>query len=250
MSADIKDGGFGPKKTPRTIDAVGQFPSFFTNEHHVYAARKAERLAAAVHVVTGFMAPNEPLRATLRTLAIEVVGLITDPARLVIHGIDTFGTRCAEIGSMLETSEAAGLVSGMNARMIVDEYARLAVFVRDRFSLIRGRVSDLSGTPPTNPVFKGQKDIVSYKTESVAPISDKGQGTNGRRSDILSLLNSRDKISIKDATQAVPNVSEKTLQRELLAMVADGTLIKEGERRWSTYKKPTSPPDSTLPPTI
>ena len=175
-----------------------------------------------------------------------MVGLITDPTRLVVSGIDTFGTRCAEIGSMLETSEAAGLVSNMNARMIVDEYARLALFVRDRFSLIRGRVSDLSGTPTPTNIFKGQKDIEIYKTENRSPISDKSQSvvsTNSRRSDILSLFSSRDKISIKDATLAVSGVSEKTLQRELLAMVADGTLIKEGERRWSTYKKALQTPN-------
>jgi hypothetical protein len=146
---------------------------------------------------------------------------------------------------MLETSEAAGLVSNMNARMIVDEYARLALFVRDRFSLIRGRVSDLSGTPTPTNVFKGQQRTELYKTENRAPISDKSQtGTtmNGRKSDILSLFSTHDRISIKDATSAVSGVSEKTLQRELLAMVADGTLIKEGERRWSTYKKALQPP--------
>ena len=31
------------------------------------------------------------------------------------------------------------------------------------------------------------------------------------------------------------SLGEKTLQRELLAMVADGVLKKEGEKRWSRY---------------
>ena len=32
------------------------------------------------------------------------------------------------------------------------------------------------------------------------------------------------------------DVSEKTVQRELFALVKEGVLKKEGEKRWSVYK--------------
>jgi DNA-binding transcriptional ArsR family regulator len=56
-----------------------------------------------------------------------------------------------------------------------------------------------------------------------------------RRSAILALLAHTPEISIKDVSRAVTGYSEKTLQRELLAMVAEGLLYKQGERRWSRY---------------
>ncbi len=56
-----------------------------------------------------------------------------------------------------------------------------------------------------------------------------------RRTIILALIKQRPSLSVKDFTKSIPNVSEKTIQRELLAMVAEGLLEKKGERRWSTY---------------
>jgi hypothetical protein len=40
---------------------------------------------------------------------------------------------------------------------------------------------------------------------------------------------------IKDITHAFPDVSEKTIQRELADLVASGVLKKIGEKRWSKY---------------
>ncbi len=58
-----------------------------------------------------------------------------------------------------------------------------------------------------------------------------------RRSKILALFKSKDKLSIRDVVGQVNGCSEKTIQRELLALVRDGLLHKEGERRWSIYSK-------------
>ncbi len=56
-----------------------------------------------------------------------------------------------------------------------------------------------------------------------------------RRARILALLQTRERVSIKDVVREITDCSEKTIQRELAALVAQGVLKKEGERRWSTY---------------
>ncbi len=56
-----------------------------------------------------------------------------------------------------------------------------------------------------------------------------------RRKIILALIKQKPSLTVKDIAKSIPNVSEKTIQRELLAMVAEGILSKRGERRWSTY---------------
>ena len=58
---------------------------------------------------------------------------------------------------------------------------------------------------------------------------------NERRSAIFALLKKKREITVRDCAAAVSSCSEKTLQRELLALVEEGTLKKEGERRWSRY---------------
>ena len=60
-------------------------------------------------------------------------------------------------------------------------------------------------------------------------------GKGDRRTIILALIKQKPQLAVKDITKSIPGVSEKTIQRELLAMVAEGILVKKGERRWSTY---------------
>jgi hypothetical protein len=236
MADNITDSSTPAKRSQKSLDSVAQFPAVYLNDHHAYCARKAERLATAVHVVTGFIAKDEPVRTVLRAASLELSRLSTDRTRLLEVGAETFSTRCAEISSILVTAESAGLVSQMNAKLIIEEYARLATFVRERYSFIHSHVSDIQDITPVSQTVsdKGQKDIKVYRSKYVEAVKDTSQ-TSSRRADILALFNHRERISVKDAVQTVPGVSEKTLQRELLAMVADGTLKKEGERRWSTY---------------
>ena len=56
-----------------------------------------------------------------------------------------------------------------------------------------------------------------------------------RRKIILAIIKQKPQLAVKDISKSIPAVSEKTIQRELLAMVEEGILKKTGERRWSTY---------------
>ncbi len=60
-------------------------------------------------------------------------------------------------------------------------------------------------------------------------------GRDDRRKIIFALLNQKPAVTVGDIGKSIPGVSEKTIQRELLAMVGEGILTKHGERRWSTY---------------
>lgn len=64
---------------------------------------------------------------------------------------------------------------------------------------------------------------------------DKG----ARQKAILALVTPGSALGIKEFSKNFPSVSEKTIQRELLALVSEGLLIKKGERRWSTYSLPS-----------
>ncbi len=58
----------------------------------------------------------------------------------------------------------------------------------------------------------------------------------GRRDIILSVIREKENCSIKDISVKLPEVSEKTIQRELLSMTEEGIIIREGDRRWATYR--------------
>ncbi|HMO79048.1 MAG TPA: hypothetical protein PJ997_02690 [Candidatus Paceibacterota bacterium] len=58
---------------------------------------------------------------------------------------------------------------------------------------------------------------------------------NNRRESILKIIKDLGEVSIKDIGERINDCSEKTLQRELINLVLEGVLKKEGDRRWSKY---------------
>lgn len=234
---------------PTLKDNDGEFHLVFKdilkNEHHSYLVLKTEKLASALYMVTGFIPTEDPLRVRLRTCALELVSVSADPEQ----GSGTryhegFASRCLEIGTALKLAERAGMVSGMNARILCDEYAELASFVREH----RDRVFGSAALEPAGgTLFPKPKGAARVRPLAAAPTAPRiGQITrrpleskrhSNRREAILRLLDKKDKISIKDASAAINGCSEKTIQRELMGLVEEGVLLKEGSRRWSTYRK-------------
>ena len=242
MSDNLKDRKKDAEnKNFNSLSVFNKFSDVFSNSHHGYLARKVERLTSALYVITGFIAHDDPVRNRLRTAALDLIAQASRPQSFTTEGTQAFRAKAAELGALLQTAQAAGLISRMNAELLQNEYANLAGFVKEYSESIR--VSEKAVT--ADSVSIGQEDNkeilkLSNKTNG----SLKGQkssspkkGQDNRRKVILDLLNKKDRISIKDASSAVGNCSEKTIQRELLALVRDGLAIKEGERRWSTYRK-------------
>ncbi len=86
----------------------------------------------------------------------------------------------------------------------------------------------------SRPVFIRPTPTLSTLVAGAGKARSEGD-RDDRRKIILALIKQKPALTVKDIAKSIPGVSEKTIQRELLAMVAEGILIKKGERRWSTY---------------
>ncbi|MEK7613439.1 MAG: hypothetical protein AAB439_01005 [Patescibacteria group bacterium] len=245
MSDTKKDKKDISVNSPDEVNFRSIFASFLKNEHHTFVVQKTEKLASALYIVTGFIPNEDPLKTRLRTCALELISTSTDPdhARAVRYH-EGFASRCLEIGSILGLAQRAGFVSPMNARVLCDEYADLALFVKNHQDRIFGQhdvhVGDDKG--PTNKEVRVATPQVTVKDKEPVAAHQVKKTNNykrhlSRKDIILSLLDIKDKINIKDAMQAIHGCSEKTVQRELISMVQEGVLLKEGERRWSSYRK-------------
>jgi predicted HTH transcriptional regulator len=78
--------------------------------------------------------------------------------------------------------------------------------------------------PPPQPVSS---------SAGIAAASSSDQAS--RRARILTIIEAKGEVSIKDITDIITDVSEKTIQRELNAMIEDNQIKRIGERRWSRY---------------
>lgn len=86
-----------------------------------------------------------------------------------------------------------------------------------------------------------QKD--TYKGQDIKRVSLKNSEANidgvlkieERKQKILSLITDKKDISIKDIVSYFAEYSQKTIQRDLAALVSEGRIKRTGEKRWSRY---------------
>lgn len=230
------------------------FSNIFEKDiRRVYIYKKAERLAKAIHLVSPAFQNSPALRDRMDQIAIGLV----DAAILPPQAAKTSLSReLLALSSVLSIARTGGLLSSMNAdligreahqllqevaayeepRLFLDDAPSLAELAKDMPSdrvsrpaprVLQDLVRDVM-TPPT----QSRKEVVHTPSHKGQTIKDKNQD---RRSAIRSVLESKGPSYIKDISTVIRDVSEKTIQRELQAMVDSGEVIKSGERRWTTY---------------
>ena len=223
----------------------GIFSNIFDKDiRRVYIYKKAERLAKAIHLIAPAFAGSPALRNRLDTIAVGLVDAATLPP---LSARDALSRELLALSSVLAIAQAGGLISVMNAQLIareshallediatyeeprlfLEEAPTLATLARRAGSEGTGvrQDSHRSGIPsaPRIPI----KDTKGHSSES---------GGSDRRKAILDVLSSKGPSYIKDISVVIRDVSEKTIQRELSALVGEGKVSRKGERRWTTYE--------------
>jgi DNA-binding transcriptional ArsR family regulator len=114
-------------------------------------------------------------------------------------------------------------------RLFMDEAPTLAELFKSSAPLRTERVLQVkkSVEPDTTITSISLKDSKGHIKDNVRK--------PGRREAVLSVIRSKGPSYIKDISTVIRDVSEKTIQRELSALVAEGILEKKGDRRWTTY---------------
>lgn len=237
-------------------------------------SKKTEKIATAMYMVTDFVHESEPLRTQLRTLALALISgtrrisaRSSEPhyalADEVIRTIDDTTT-------MLELATTIGLVSEMNGTILRSELSKVKTEIDQQYAgpsalfsthpgyaniMLSPSMFEVSVPEKTPSIFdKGQDIYKGHSTATVSPqqvpqtlkqvpsgrdvLARKGDiGIKiARRNDVLNVVRSKGRASIKDVVSILKDISEKTVQRELLSLVKEGVLTKEGEKRWSTYR--------------
>jgi hypothetical protein len=219
----------------------------------VFIYKKAERLAKALHLITPAFAESSSLKNRFDAIAIGLVDAAVLPpasARTVLS------RELLSLSSMLGIARAGGLLSSMNAelisreahillqevavyeepRLFLDEAPTLSTIAKNaqkRDSVENTPAIVLKRTLPgrankdTSAVI-GKGHIKDTARAPSAPIKD-------RQEAILSVIRNKGSVSIKGISTMIRGVSEKTIQRELTALIGSGVVLKQGERRWSIY---------------
>ncbi len=256
-------------------ESLSSLPLFNRNAHFAFIFKKTEKLVTAVYMITNFIKDNEPLKWKIREcgLGLMEMNIAFNTVSLSERRdlMKEYRALSLQIVSLSGVAYHAGLISEMNFQILSREFSGLvSVIEKDEnkkaseetvildpgFFQIEGKTDALPlSKASTSPTFddaspKGHlirqelkpSPVASERKQEYFPVKDIKDRTvkptdskDDRRSIIIRLLNKKSGLGIKDFTQSIKGCSEKTIQRELLAMVSTGLLKKEGERRWSTY---------------
>ncbi len=214
----------------------------------VYIYKKAERLAKAIHLIAPAFVDSASLRNRVDSIAI---GLVDAAIRPPVAARAALSRELLALSSVLSIARTGGMLSSMNAELIAREahlllqevaaYEEPRLFLDDVPSL--AEIAKRAGKEPV------ARPHASAPEKPRAAAASKGHGKDnpikdtyadgklhGRQEAILEVLRGRPEgAGIKDVSTVIRNVSEKTIQRELMALIDAGVVRKEGERRWSTY---------------
>jgi hypothetical protein len=242
---------------------------FFSSEEYLlYVFKKVEKITAALYLVSGLLKDEEPIKWELRDRGMDLLtssftasSSMPGDKNVVIQALFT---AALETISLLNVAKISNLVTEMNHRLLVREIDNILSTLRDRLAAnaeSAGYVlsdaffktpnlfsSDFRPTPGQS-VNKsadqsrqagGSSKTISGEMLAINRPSHKGHADvqekkSERQETIISALKGQSNLTIKDFSRIIKGCSEKTIQRELLAMVDQGLIKKEGERRWSRY---------------
>ncbi len=239
---------------------------FSQSSHFAYIYKKTEKLVTAVYMITNFIKDDEPLKWRIRENALELLALNLSFSTVSLSErkdlFRQYQAYSTEIVSLSSIARHSGLISEMNADILKREFNALVAIIEkdenkkaneetvilnpDFFDTSRDKrdyeasaiiapapAAIPAAAPASNVLYKGQVPKISRPVVKDMPAKPQhtGDSKEDRQSAILKLLSKKSGLAVKDFTDTIQGVSEKTIQRELLAMVASGVLKKEGERK-------------------
>lgn len=127
-----------------------------------------------------------------------------------------------------ESLRQAHILSKMEGKIVEkDKGQNKDVFIKDKRDVV---IKDIEKRPSTHEV------LMEHAARPVNSLASSFQMKKlSRRDQILALFVRGVDVSIKDIAARIKGCSEKTIQRELNALLYDNLIERIGEKRWSRY---------------
>ncbi len=229
---------------------------FGENRSAERAYRRAERLVAALFLLTNHVAPSDHLRSEIRSTATSLLGRVLDLRDEMRSStspkISEFQATVRRLISQINILVFAGVVSPQNAEIVSASLDELGTFItlsrrtnlsenvrisREELLEVReyrkGHIKDVK-----DKVFI--KDNLSLKDnketrKKLALNEGVDTLTTSRSRSILEILRGGGQLNIRDIASNLPEHGEKTIQRELVLLIQQGIVKRIGLKRWSRY---------------
>jgi hypothetical protein len=184
----------------------------------------------------------------------ELLKTLALPTRSAHEGLLQLQYQLAGLESALRIAEAAGVIGSDVLEVLLEQFDLVQRYINNHYTKDASYSMELSQisaqlvaaddtdtesktAPKKKPAAKAPRkqrvqipagDISTDAYLVYSQMTDRGER-------IKTVLEAKPQASIKDISEVITDVSEKTIQRELNSLIEQGEVVREGERRWSTY---------------
>lgn len=226
----------------------------------IYA--KGQKILSAVYLITDILKDVEPIKWEVRKLAVNLLGDVHGFTHLIARDEESFRkikSTSNHLISILVVLSNSGAISSRNIKIIIEEIDRIVSHVgsvakaeqsvSDEENEVVEKLKNLLGgsiEKPINPIkdMSFIKDInvlnkQQLDTKSQTPIYKKTNANLfvkiARKNAILNIIKDKRVATLKDIEVAFPDLSNKTVQREIVSLIGEGLIKQEGKKRWAKY---------------
>jgi hypothetical protein len=223
------------------------------NEYYSNVFKKTERTVSVVFYILSYIERNNQTEFYIKTIsekAMQVHEASLATLSLYEHEakekIFPFQQSLVALEGTLRIANAARVLNDEVLSLLISEVDLVQRYLRNHFvgaiplSVREGEAKSGSSeraSTPKSSITQSQRqsrtaipkgDISSDAHMVYSQLVDRG-------SRIKTVLEAKPAATIKDISEIITDVSEKTIQRELNSLIEKGQVIREGERRWSKY---------------
>ncbi len=240
------------KDTMIQVKRLANETEYFTN-----VFKRTEKIVSVVFYVLSHInskKDNEIYVQVLKDRGLKTHEVALGTLRLqtqeAAEGLTTLQYALVDLESTLRVTEAAGVLPQNIAELLFEQLISVQRYLTNNYikeqgmDLEHGLLLDTAKTSKVVAKLKSStRSTGQIRRKSVSiPTNDISSDAyfiysqmTDRAERIKTVLEAKPQATIKDISEIITDVSEKTIQRELNSLIEKGQVIREGERRWSRY---------------
>lgn len=223
------------------------------NEYYSNVFKKTEKTVSVVFYILSYIERNQKTEFHIETISkkamsvheasLEALSLFEYEAK---DKIFPFQQSLVALEGSLRIANAARVLTDEVLALLLSEVDLVQRYLRNHFVgaiPLTVRENDGALVPlERNKTTRPTSSLPSRQSRTNIPKGDISSDAHlvysqlvDRGSRIKTVLEAKPAATIKDISEVITDVSEKTIQRELNSLIEKGQVIREGERRWSKY---------------
>lgn len=225
------------------------------NEYYNNVFKKTEKAVSVIFYILSDIKQDELTKMhvdTIKDRSLKTHETSLETLSLPVHqaeaGLLSFQYALVALESTLRVAEAARVIPEDIVTLLSEQIDSVMRYINNHY--LSGRtgitVSDLTETviakkTPEKRAAKSSGDSSRQRRVNI-PAGDISSDAylvysqlTDRAERIKTVLEAKPQATVKDISEVITDVSEKTIQRELNSLIEKGQVVREGERRWSRY---------------